>query len=504
MNSIDAVRRINQIARKYYYETEGIFDHTSYLSDCFGCLVEFFNDLSLPGSGAPPYIFSALTSKNEDKDKIEVVKLGKRFGSGYHFVDGEVRTLLEPTIDRLLTDIQNKQCLSLTETLLKDKRRGKDLFIYSNKPYRTPIDSSGNPEAKISFYPLTAAKFESNVKFEDFVNENTRNGSIELFKRTIRQDEDEFNAIDVARLLWYYKELESSFRSERQKKEFIVHFIRPSLIEFGYNILLSLATDAHLNADQLSFIYLLIYRIVNQMAIEKAKEVESLKRKTSYSLTSHSFKTVLSTTIIPQTKSLSKVIQDSGANNDSIERALRVLLQQSEDLFRLTGIISLIDKVDKKKDFLKSGHADGLISPTVNPDVFSISEYSRLYNEQNPNSDDIVIDGALNSRLVIKVFQEFLTAPMITLFYKTLFENLIRYAKRTQNRIILTVSETGDGWMFENGTRSKTVPVDPTKLTGNLSLFKTLIENTKSGSLTLDPSDYKFRIVYRPAEYQNE
>jgi hypothetical protein len=498
MNSIDAVRRVNQIARTYYYGTESGFDHKSYLRDCFRCLVDYFEELKFESSNHKPYLFSALTSKNEDQDRIEVVKLND--GPGYHFVNADIRNALEPTIDQLLTEIQNKQSISLTTTLLRNKRKGKDLYLYSRNSYSKPINPEGaNPEAKISFYALSELAFSKHdPSFDTFLNANIKNGSIELFKKKIDNDEDdpaECETTQVAKLLWYYKRLENSLPA-RLDNEFIVHFIRPSLIEFGYNILLSLATDKHLSAEQLSFIYLLVYRIVNQMAIEKAKEVETLKRKKSYSLTSHSFKTVLSTTIIPQTKSLAKAIHDSGTTCPSINDAVGSLLQQSEDLFRLTGIISLIDKVDKKTQFLKSGHADGLISPTPDPNVLSISEYCSRYNQRNLNLDDIVIHGDGDSRLTISVFDEYFTAPLVTLFYKTLFENVVSHAKRMQNEIVLNVSETERGWSFDNATRARTVEVDRTKLTGNLSLFKTLIEETNSGSLTLDSGDHIFKVVY--------
>lgn len=499
MNSIDTVRQINQIARNHYHKDDEVFDHKMYLQDCFTCLQDYFIS-EFPQK----YLFSALTQKYEGtKRLIEVVKADEgNKGTGYHFADG-TNILFEPTIAELLKDIESGICISLTRTLLRDKKKGKDLFFYSGDPYKYPVVKEADEKARIDFFRLSSLKIGPEAStFEDFLEASPDDGannreSIGQFVYTLemKEEAEQFSFEKVAKLLWYYKRMQVQYQDRHPEKDFIVHFIRPSFIDFDYNILLSLATNGHLHHDELSYIYLLVYRIVSQTAFEKTKEIERLRRKKSYSLTSHSFKTELSTTIVPQVKLVKKAIGDLDIQADSqVIRLADDLLEQSQELFRLTGLISLIDKVGEKDVFVKSGINDGLISRTR--EVEKISDYCLVYNLKHPNFNDIVISGEADFSVSIRIYDCYLSGVLIKLFYKTLFENLVLHAKRTSNQIPLTVTQRRNGWVFENATKSKTVTLDPTKLTGNLSLFQTLIEDTKSGSLIIDAKDYKFKVVY--------
>lgn len=499
MNSIDTVRQINQIARNHYHKDDEVFDHKLYLQDCFTCLQDYFIS-ELPKK----YLFSALTQKYEGtKRLVEVVKADEvNKGTGYHFAKG-AKILFESTIAELLKDIESEMCISLTRTLLRDKKNGKDLFLYSREPYEEPIVKEADEKARIEFFPLLPLKISpKSSTFEDFIDASTK-GGIYNRERIVRfidtlelEGESEHYSFEkVAKLLWYYKRMQIKYQDHHPLKDFIVHFIRPSFIDFDYNILLSLATNGRLHYDNLSYIYLLVYRIVSQTAFEKTKEIERLKRRKSYSLTSHSFKTELSTTIVPQVKLVKKAIGNLGIQADSQLIGLADdLLEQSQELFRLTGLISLIDKVGEKDNFIKSGLNDGLISREK--EVEKISDYCSVYNLKHPNVNDIVILGEVEFSASIRIYDHYLSGVLIKLFYKTLFENLILHAKRTANQIHLIVIQKHNGWILENATKSKSTTLDSTKLTGNLSLFQTLIEDTKSGSLIIEPKDHKFRVVY--------
>ena len=499
MNSIDTVRQINQIARNHYRNDDEVFDHKMYLQDCFTCLQHYFTS-EFPQK----YLFSALTQKHEGTRKlVEVVKADElNKGTGYHFAEG-ANILFEPMIAELLEDIESEICISLTRTLLRDKKKGKDLFFYSREPYGDTVVKMADEKARIEFFPLLPLNIGSESStFEDFIDASTTDG-INNKERIIRfvdtleveGESEQYRFEKVARLLWYYKRMQVKYQDQHREKDFIVHFIRPSFIDFDYNILLSLATNEHLHHDKLSYIYLLVYRIVSQTAFEKTKEIERLKRRKSYSLTSHSFKTELSTTIVPQVKLVKKAIGDLGIQEDSQLIGLADdLLEQSQELFRLTGLISLIDKVEEKDNFIKSGLNDGLI--TCTEEVEKISDYCSVYNLKHPNFSNIVILGEAEFSASIRIYDHYLSGVLIKLFYKTLFENLILHAKRTNYQIHLIAIQKHNGWILENATKSKSITLDPTKLTGNLSLFQTLIEDTKSGSLTIDPEDYKFKVVY--------
>src|ERR1041384_7276677 len=110
-NSIDTIRQINQVARKYYHHDHVEFDHTSYLKDCLKALVSFFSEALLgdpssqyaDGYEEGPYLFSALSYKN-DSGHIDFVRLEDN--SDYQFSSYETRDLFAPAISELLVAIR--------------------------------------------------------------------------------------------------------------------------------------------------------------------------------------------------------------------------------------------------------------------------------------------------------------------------------------------------------------------------------------------------------------
>ncbi|PYS66794.1 MAG: hypothetical protein DMF69_25040, partial [Acidobacteria bacterium] len=123
-NSIDTIRRINQVARDHYHNEENVdFDHMAYLSGCFEALIDFFSnelsDKSCAGAEVDSeYLFSALSYKIEASEQIDFVKVNDK---PYDYVTEGLESLFEPTIDNLLQDINDQKSISLTQTLLKDK-----------------------------------------------------------------------------------------------------------------------------------------------------------------------------------------------------------------------------------------------------------------------------------------------------------------------------------------------------------------------------------------------
>jgi len=286
MNSIDTIRQFNVIARRYYHNENVKFKHESYIRECFECLLSFFSTELFVGEGADrenAYLFAALTYKREDNPNIDLVKITD--GLGYYYAAGVERGLansLNLIIDELYQAIHKERSMSVTKALLKDKKRGKDLFLYSGAPYEPPVEPA-NPDvqAKIALFPLKDLAFDPADGEERFCEINKR--QIADFRAQLDQNaEMKLTETDqqIGVLLWHYKRMEKLYLSYRLGKEFLVHFIRPSFIDFGHNILLSLGTSRRLSVDQLSLIYLLVYRIVSQTVIEKTKQAE--REKSSY------------------------------------------------------------------------------------------------------------------------------------------------------------------------------------------------------------------------------
>ncbi len=286
LNSIDAIRRFNVIARKYYHNDDVSFNHEFYLRECFECLLSLFSTELYVGEGKKrenAYLFAALTYKKEANPNIELVKITDDLG--YYFaqdVEDDLKQSFNRIIAELYQDINQERSMSVTKALLRDKRWGKDLFLYSGQRYQEPI-YPGNPEvqARIAFFSLSELKFTPGCTAGDFCKLN--DDYINKFRESLDEDSEMKLTDDdrqIGTLLWHYKRLEREYLARPGNREFFVHFIRPSFIEFGYNILLSLGTSRRLTFDQLSLIYLLVYRIVSQTVIEKIKQ--DRREKSSY------------------------------------------------------------------------------------------------------------------------------------------------------------------------------------------------------------------------------
>jgi hypothetical protein len=505
LNSIDTIRQLNAVARRYYHNENGEFNHESYIRDCFECLLSFFSTELFVGEGAGrenAYLFAALTYKREDSPKIELVKITDGFG--YYFADDVEQDLANSfnrVIDELYQSIDNEQSMSVTKALLKDKKRGKDLFLYSGEPYEQPVEP-GNPDvdARIAFFPLKDLTFDPTDSSEHFCKINKE--PIKDFREKLDQNaEIEMKLTEsdqqIGVLLWHYKRLEKEYSVRRPGEEFLVHFIRPSFIDFGHNILLSLGTSRRLEADQLSMIYLLVYRIVSQTVIEKTKEVERFKRRASFSLTTHALKTELQISIKPKVNNIKKEIEKlSLPANSILSKVVTELEAQYADLFCMTAFISLIDKIESQSHFEESGRMEGLL--VEHQETINILKYCAEYNKTNPHLDGIKVLGGIPRPLSIKVYNSYFSTPALRLFLDTIFENVNKFGRRTDKKIELRVSSLASEWTFENDTNDERVEIDLKKIRGNLFLFNLLIEKTNSGKLTISPpGDYKFKVTYQ-------
>lgn len=506
LNSIDTIRQLNVVARKYYHNENGEFNHESYIRECFECLLSFFSTELFVREGAErenAYLFAALTYKKEDSPKIALVKITD--GSGYYFADDVEQDLVNSfnrVIDELYQSIDNEQSMSVTKVLLKDKKRGKDLFLYSGEPYERPV-KPGNPkvDARIAFFSLKDLTFDPTDSIEHFCKINQ--GPINDFREKLDQNaEDEMKLTEtdeqIGVLLWHYKRLEKEHSVRRPGEEFLVHFIRPSFIDFGHNILLSLGTSRKLEADHLSMIYLLVYRIISQTFIEKTKEVERFKRRASFSLTTHALKTELDVSIMPKVNNVKKMLKElSLPANSKLSKAVAELEEQYADLFCMTAFVSLIDKIESQSHFEDSGRIEGLL--VEHQEAINISKYCAEYNKTNPQRDDIKVLGETPQPLCIKVYDSYFSAPALRLFLDTIFENVNKFGRRNNNKKIeLYVSTSASEWTFENDTNDEKVEVDLRKIRGNLFLFNQLIERTNSGKLTINPpGEYKFKVTYQ-------
>ncbi len=255
-------REINDAASKYYADKNS-FKHDEFLSVCDQILCNFFSDY-LDNN----FIFSTLSFTK--KGKLHLVN-EKDSNNGYNFsvkVNGWQSLLAK--IKSYIKEIEEDKIISLTNVLL-DKNNKQDLFlIHTNNTYHETV-LKYRDEYKIQEYTLN--KFSFNENPDNFIKENV--DFIAAFANKFASPLYTENiSYKYGKYIWNYYSLAKDYSTKNANADFLIHFIKPSIVEFDYNLLLSLATNRQLDSDELALVNLLMHRIVSQTAIEKVEEVK--------------------------------------------------------------------------------------------------------------------------------------------------------------------------------------------------------------------------------------
>lgn len=226
--------------------------------------------------------------------------------------------------------------------------------------------------------------------------------------------------------------------------------------------------------------------------IEKIEELERLKTRTMFSLTTHSLKTHLDTGVIKLKNSFKEKLN----SYPTLLNDFGELDEETEELRKLTSLLSLIDKIDDANEFKKEAVKSNLL--TESNSVYNLSEHLIKFNARHAAMPDVKVKSNVSIEkliLSIPVFGMYFSDSLLNLFFNTLFENVIAYGKCDKNIVELTIEVQSGDCIFSNETEDAIIPLDPTKLRGNLRLFQLLIQETKSGSFLIDNSaSYKFKI----------
>lgn len=250
-------RSINDASAEFY--TGRNYQHAEFLEKSDLILFDFFLEYFDNN-----FIFSALSlTKNNDLRFVNQ----NNGNSGYNFnpkVNGWKE--LVKKIEGYIQGVAKNETISITKVLLHKKVR-QDLFItHSANNYPTAITDN---HERVFEYPLK--KFDDNL--QTFINNNQ--SSLECLFNTFHNLENSQYTFDkYCKYIWNYYALAREYSSKNDNKDFLIHFIKPSIVEFDYNLLLSLATNRQLDADELALVNLLMHRIVSQTAIEKVEEVK--------------------------------------------------------------------------------------------------------------------------------------------------------------------------------------------------------------------------------------
>lgn len=480
---INVIRSIVQAARDCYPES-GEPKHDTYLSSCFEILQGF-----LRSQLADTYLFSAMTLKPAKNKPIKEVAEGKEVGDGYDYNETVISTL-KPIIDGLLHDInaESQGSMSLTEHLLIDHAAGRDLFFCDRHTYRSPVKLSDDEKARIVFFPLSTFQLDSVSNAEQF---------LKLNKIKVKEFQDRIgykgSAILAASLLWRYTKM-----YRETNGSFVMHFIRPSLIEWNHNVMLSLATTRGLHQEQLSFIYLLMYRVVGQMALELTREVVRLRRLEAVSYMAHALKTEINEKIRGQIQAVRQLALESGVKDPDLNEAIDSLETHTLDLFGMASLATLLSKIDESDTFIKSGLDEKLLCRK--PVTLDVSSRCDSYNQRHVDRKKIQLEPEGEStHISMRIESYYFSRTVLELFLDTVFENVNRHGRWNDNNVIdLRFRSWNNGWVVENATWEEWPLPESERLTGNLHIFQKLISGTNSGALEINtpPKKNTFSLRY--------
>ena len=186
------------------------------------------------------------------------------------------------------------------------------------------------------------------------------------------------------------------------------------------------------------------------------KEAERLRTKTMFSLTTHSLKTHLNTTVIKE----KNAFLDKLENDDELKEDFEKYLGKEVDtLFRLTEILSLVDKIRDRQKFIETGKDTNLLSESMV--TYNLQEHLTQFNRRKNierTEPDIKICSMLPLNpftLPIKIYELYLGKDLIELFFNTILENIVIYGKVESNYRTLVIQNNTNEILFANNTKDK-------------------------------------------------
>lgn len=468
-------RKINELAEHLYTNEQS--SHVEFLSDCHKALAKYFEEYF-----GDKFIFSALSFSKDDK----LHYVDEATDNGYIF-NKSVKNWeqLSRLFTKYIKEVSDNEIISITKILLDKNNTAvrKDLFFTccENCKYDSEIIGNGQ-DAKVFEHELGIFNEEKETYYK------TNRTKLDKFYEAFSHRSYEQNKNLYDRYIWDYHELAQTYKTANNKSDFLLHFIKPSIAELDYGLLLSLATNRQLMADELAFVNLILYRVVSQTATEKIKEAaESL-----HNISIHVFKTSIKADIIREINTI---------ETEDNKNELAGLKNNANQLFILTGIINLLTKISRKEDFVKTALNDEILSETNSK--WSINEIVEQYSKRLYKDKRCIILLTEESKNVevseIKIYDKYFSATLVQCFLNTILENVETHGKvqdiGEKEGYYLEICSCENGWVFRNEAKEKFNVADR-KLTGNLLLFKSLFEKTKSGEMEINCNETEGKILF--------
>lgn len=473
MDKITLLRKIKGIATNHFpnvLESSYNSDKYIYLLECTTEIEKYFQEKNW-------FLYFAVSYITRDSDNNKILDYIKNTEneSGHFFktIASKDFKPLKEFFQKFINDINsNKRIrfISLTDIMLSKIESKPDLRVNTSK-------KTNNSCSEIY-----------DIFLEDFLV--TKNN--ELLIRFLKTYDANYDNHTCNKTNNYFKRYSEAFTlfDKIGYSKIEINFIKPSLPQYKENVLLTICTNNSLPDDERVFINLLLYKILSYTAVTQLIENQELRKKKDYTLTTHGLKTEignsllhLSTTLKDKYNRLVKknnALQPLRQNIDSIDKNIH-------QLYSITGIHSLLEKVGNRESFLFSAIDDKLLQ--VDKVNFNVNNYCNQINQLYKDDFNIQIKTELDlSLLELKIYNHHFSESLLKLFYGTIFENLIRYAQPEDNKLHLEIYTKNGFWIFKN-KKNANASLTKKYLRGNLRFFKSIIEDTNSGTMLIDRSD---------------
>ncbi len=480
MDKITLLRKIKEIATRHFPNVLDLSynsDKNSYLLECTTEIEKYFQEKEW-------FLYFAVSYITRDTDNNKVLDYIKNTEnkSGHFFKINALNkfTTLKEFFQKFINDInstERSRFISLTDIMLSKIKPKPDLKIIKNKKLH-------NRCPEIFDFIL-----------DDFlISENSEllNKFIDMYD--VNKDQHTYNKTNN-----YFKNYAKAFTlfEEIGFSEIEINFIKPSLPQYKENVLLTICSNNHLQEDERVFINLLLYKILSYTAVTQLIENHVLRKKKDYTLTTHGIKTEIGNSLLNPFETLKNKYENLVKTNKSLESLRNNIYSIDKNimqLYSITGIHSLLEKVNDKESFIFSAKDDKLLLSEKT--TFDIDNFCKEVNQLYKDDPDIQINSNeidLKS-LDFKIYDHYFSEILLKLFFGTIFENLIRYAMPEDNKLLLNIYWEENFLVFKNKKNSN-ASLSKSYLRGNLSFFKTIIEETQSGSMIIDRNNKEYYFI---------
>lgn len=362
ISSLIALRNITNLQKKSVEENKDIKDFLKICSKLFhGYLDRNFKDDILF------YCLSTIKQNDNktEEDQFEFINYDNN-KSGYYFFERNIKEVqdIKILVEALVKNATENQSINFTKVILgKRNTQCKDLFFTNNvNHYEDILKGYEKNIFTINFNDLIVT-----VDVTDFI---TKNGdSIDqiknefLFNEQFGSETKEIKQNKIASYLFALKSIQTKFIKNNPGKDFLIHYIRPSIPIGQYNLMLTLALNRPFTEEELGVLNLLLYRATAATSMTKMqKEVwENYLNKNTTKYTDK-LKKLLELLVFCYEKDLkvkiqhilyAKYIANYQKNDDTLNKLLNI--NQIEYLFKFNDYkdldIKIINNFPSNNDF---------------------------------------------------------------------------------------------------------------------------------------------------------